>query len=70
MGKLTSTIGIPIKLLNEAQVRVFDIYFFCLSFGVRFIALRKSKLTTLGALAGTCRYVGDHDRRGLSRKAA
>lgn len=22
MGKLTSTIGIPIKLLNEAQVRV------------------------------------------------
>lgn len=23
MGKLTSTIGIPIKLLNEAQVRGF-----------------------------------------------
>jgi hypothetical protein len=22
MGKLTSTIGIPIKLLNEAQVRI------------------------------------------------
>lgn len=27
MGKLTSTIGIPIKLLNEAQVR--PPYFIC-----------------------------------------
>ena len=26
MGKLTSTIGIPIKLLNEAQVRTSKLY--------------------------------------------
>lgn len=57
MGKLTSTIGIPIKLLNEAQVR------FTLLF-----ALRKLTQANL-QIAGPRGNAGDHLGGGVSGKA-
>lgn len=51
MGKLTSTIGIPIKLLNEAQVASpFPVYF-CLLVGV-WLTFHKGHVVTLEITSG------------------
>lgn len=57
MGKLTSTIGIPIKLLNEAQVRISTV---SISEVWRVNILR----------VGPCRDSGNHLRPGISGEVA
>lgn len=80
MGKLTSTIGIPIKLLNEAQVRFPLLISLFYDDVFSLLCPRRCRTKERGGLgfvrltldprvfAGPRRHSGDHVRAGLQRE--